>query len=163
MCSSLSRTEVLDIAKVCLIVLGRRFSLPQLICRVIFLTRPGLFFKMEVWTPTSASRGCTQPFLLDYSQKPYKRTTKISDWSHQIRDKSLHLRNWQRGWTWTGHVPFQHTDTHHLKWKASSSCPSTADGAVLNGARKLVGVLLACSWWCKWPASWEPQEKVWWI
>jgi hypothetical protein len=23
--------------------------------------------------------------------------------------------------------------------------------------------LLAYSWWSKWPASWKPQEKVWWI
>jgi hypothetical protein len=22
-------------------------------------------------------------------------------------------------------------------------------------------VMVWC-WWCKWPTSWEPQEKVWW-
>jgi hypothetical protein len=23
-------------------------------------------------------------------------------------------------------------------------------------------LLVARCWWCKWPTSWEPQEKVWW-
>jgi hypothetical protein len=29
----------------------------------------------------------------------------------------------------------------------------------IEGARELDCVC----WWSKWPASWKPQEKVWWI
>ena len=78
-----------------------RRAVPSLIFCRIFNQQAGndqktyyISFEMEGVPPASASKGCTRPFLLDYSTKPYKSSTKINPKrSRQTNDNSLHLQH----------------------------------------------------------------------